>query len=379
MAQLPPAGRAVATLQPRPFWAVWRLWPRDVSSCERSPKRPVAREPVAGERCHAGGLGKLAPRPNLGSCASPAVRGRLMAGLQRILTLVVAAVLTSAHVQPAPAQRAPIANVPSADAEMNAAIAKARATLPTFWGSFEKPGKGEERFTLKVYFQVDRPGGPRRSHVWVESIERLANGRLAGRLSNDPQHIEGKATASNSIRNRSPTGCSSAMAKSSVVRRFVSCCRACRKRKRITCGSSWKNPDQLAGRRSQAAIAIITLSRPSAAQSPKDDAAMLGASWICATRKCSTSWSTAPRCRPSRRARHPGRGRSRPGGRLGQGRRHRCRTRSQSTDGLGRHTVHVKLTRPAVVPLITCAHQTTLLRTGQRRCRYLLASKDMQS
>jgi len=56
MAQLPPAGRAVATLQPRPFWAVWRLWPRDVSSCERSPKRPVAREPVAGERCHAGGL-----------------------------------------------------------------------------------------------------------------------------------------------------------------------------------------------------------------------------------------------------------------------------------------------------------------------------------
>jgi len=116
-----------------------------------------------------------------------------MGRLQRILTLVVAAVLTSAHVQPAPAQRAPIANVPSADAEMNAAIAKARATLPTFWGSFEKPGKGEERFTLKVYFQVDRPGGPRRSHVWVESIERLANGRLAGRLSNDPQHIEGKA------------------------------------------------------------------------------------------------------------------------------------------------------------------------------------------
>jgi uncharacterized protein YegJ (DUF2314 family) len=116
-----------------------------------------------------------------------------MAGIQRILTLVVVAVLTSAHVRPAPAQRGPIIDVPSADAEMNAAIAKARATLPKFWGSFENPGNDEEWFTLKVYFQVDRPGGPRRSHVWVESIERLANGRLAGRLSNDPRDIEGKA------------------------------------------------------------------------------------------------------------------------------------------------------------------------------------------
>jgi uncharacterized protein YegJ (DUF2314 family) len=116
-----------------------------------------------------------------------------MAGLQRILTLVVAAVLTSAHVQPASAQGGPIVNVPDADAEMNAAIAKARATLPTFWRSFEKPGKCEEQFVLKVYFQVNRPGGPRRSHVWVESIERFANGRLAARLSNDPRHFEGKA------------------------------------------------------------------------------------------------------------------------------------------------------------------------------------------
>ena len=115
-----------------------------------------------------------------------------MAGIERILTLVVAAVLTSAHVQPAPAQRGPIIDVPSDDAEMNAAIAKARATLPKFWSSFRKPGNGEERFTLKVHFRVDRPGDPRDEHIWVDSIEPLASGRLAGRLANDPHDIDGK-------------------------------------------------------------------------------------------------------------------------------------------------------------------------------------------
>ena len=108
-------------------------------------------------------------------------------------TVAVAAVLISANVQLAPAQRGPIIDVPSADAEMNAAIAKARATLPTFWSSFEKPGNGEERFTLKVHFQVDRPGGPRVEHIWVDSIESLASGRLAGRLANDPHDIDGKS------------------------------------------------------------------------------------------------------------------------------------------------------------------------------------------
>src|SRR5262245_13266088 len=110
-----------------------------------------------------------------------------MVGLRRILTIVVAAVLISASVQAATAQRGPIINVPSADAEMNAAIAKAQTTLPAFWRSFDKPGNGEERFTLKVRFPVGRPGDARDEHIWVDSIERLANGRLAGRLANDPR------------------------------------------------------------------------------------------------------------------------------------------------------------------------------------------------
>jgi uncharacterized protein YegJ (DUF2314 family) len=115
-----------------------------------------------------------------------------MARLRRLLTVAAAAVLISASVQPAPAQRGPVINVPSADAEMNAAIAKAQATLPTFWSSFEKPGNGEERFTLKVRFPAGRPGGPRDEHIWVDSIERLATGRLAGRLANGPRDIAGK-------------------------------------------------------------------------------------------------------------------------------------------------------------------------------------------
>jgi uncharacterized protein YegJ (DUF2314 family) len=115
-----------------------------------------------------------------------------MAGLRRILTVVVAALLITTNVQPAPAQRGPVIGVPSADAEMNAAIAKAQATLPTFWSSFAKPGNGEERFTLKVRFRVNRPGGALDEHIWVDSIEPLANGKLAGRLANDPRDIEGK-------------------------------------------------------------------------------------------------------------------------------------------------------------------------------------------
>ena len=112
--------------------------------------------------------------------------------LRHILSLAVAAVLISANVQPAPAQRSPIIGVPSADAEMNAAIAKARATLPTFWSSFAKPGNGEERFSLKVRFRADRPGGAQDEHIWVDAIEPLASGRLAGRLANDPRDIKGK-------------------------------------------------------------------------------------------------------------------------------------------------------------------------------------------
>ena len=36
------------------------------------------------------------------------------------------------------------------DAEMNAAIAKARETLPEFWQVFDKPEHGEKGFALKV-------------------------------------------------------------------------------------------------------------------------------------------------------------------------------------------------------------------------------------
>ena len=56
----------------------------------------------------------------------------------------------------------------SDDAEMNAAIAKARGSLPSFWQAYEKRGLGDSDFCLKVKIadkaQVE--------HFWVINIER---------------------------------------------------------------------------------------------------------------------------------------------------------------------------------------------------------------
>lgn len=71
------------------------------------------------------------------------------------------------------------------DAEMNAAIASARATLPEFWKHFEHPGPGEEDFSLKTKV-TDSNGN---EHFWVVSVTRI-NGKISGEIDNDPDIVK---------------------------------------------------------------------------------------------------------------------------------------------------------------------------------------------
>lgn len=78
-----------------------------------------------------------------------------------------------------------IINVADDDKEMNAAIAKARSTLPHFWEVFEKPQRGEQDFALKVAI-TDKNGT---EHFWAVDIERK-DGKIKGTLNNEPNIVE---------------------------------------------------------------------------------------------------------------------------------------------------------------------------------------------
>jgi uncharacterized protein YegJ (DUF2314 family) len=77
-----------------------------------------------------------------------------------------------------------VINVADDDKEMNAAIAKARDTLPQFWQTFEKREHGERDFALKVEI-TDRKGT---EHFWLTDIERK-DGKMLGTINNDPDIV----------------------------------------------------------------------------------------------------------------------------------------------------------------------------------------------
>ena len=82
----------------------------------------------------------------------------------------------------------PIVEVTSADVDMNAAIARARDTLPTFWAAYDAPKPSETGHGLKVRFAVS-PG--RFEHIWMSDVEKLPDGNLSGRFANDPDDLPG--------------------------------------------------------------------------------------------------------------------------------------------------------------------------------------------
>jgi len=84
--------------------------------------------------------------------------------------------------------RSPVVDVRTADVEMNAAIARARATLPKFWASYEAPKPTEAQHSLKVRFPT-RNGA---EHIWMDEVKRLPNGAYSGLFANEPRDLPGK-------------------------------------------------------------------------------------------------------------------------------------------------------------------------------------------
>ena len=100
----------------------------------------------------------------------------------RLLVLrAVAAAAFACWPPPAVAVEDKVILVNSEDAEMNEAMAKARATIAEFWRQFEKPGAGVEDFALKVRIK-DENGT---EFFWLIDIER-GSGRHSGKIDNDP-------------------------------------------------------------------------------------------------------------------------------------------------------------------------------------------------
>ena len=85
--------------------------------------------------------------------------------------------------------RSPVIDVSPANAEMNAAIAKGRATLPTFWASYDAPKPSETGHSLKVRFPNPRNNG---EHIWMAEVKKTADGRYSGRFANAPRDLPGK-------------------------------------------------------------------------------------------------------------------------------------------------------------------------------------------
>ena len=85
--------------------------------------------------------------------------------------------------------RSPVIDVSSGNAEMNAAIAKGRATLPTFWASYDAPKPSESGHSLKARFPNPRTNG---EHVWIAEVKKTADGRYSGRFANAPRDLPGK-------------------------------------------------------------------------------------------------------------------------------------------------------------------------------------------
>lgn len=93
-------------------------------------------------------------------------------------------VLLSLSLITACSRRDKTVNIDDDDPEMNAAIAKARETLPDFWMAFDRKDTNESTFALKVEIS-DKAGS---EHFWLNNIEK-ENGKIFGTINNDPNIV----------------------------------------------------------------------------------------------------------------------------------------------------------------------------------------------
>lgn len=97
------------------------------------------------------------------------------------MNIIGAALLLLAAPLPALAQDATI-GVPDTDPEMRAAIAKARAGLPVFFGHATAPGPGEGGFLIKFDLIPETPA----EFAWAEIVSHQGDVSIA-RLANAPR------------------------------------------------------------------------------------------------------------------------------------------------------------------------------------------------
>jgi len=81
-----------------------------------------------------------------------------------------------------------VISVADTDTEMNAAIARARATLPLFWASYDAPKRTETEHSLKVRF----PTAGNDEHIWMSPVKKLPGGEYAARFADTPHNLPGK-------------------------------------------------------------------------------------------------------------------------------------------------------------------------------------------
>ena len=112
--------------------------------------------------------------------------GNLLASLKVGLALAAGALFAAPT--PAAAEEKVI-NFSKTDPAMEAAKAKARASLETFWTAYAAPRANEEGFALKVGFPTH---GTNTEHIWMSDVKRISAGRYTGRFANQPQDITGK-------------------------------------------------------------------------------------------------------------------------------------------------------------------------------------------
>lgn len=74
-----------------------------------------------------------------------------------------------------------------ADAEVAAATAEARRTLPVFWGKFDARPAGYADYALKVGLKTSGGGV---EHIWMDVLDRR-DGKVRGVLANEPYELPG--------------------------------------------------------------------------------------------------------------------------------------------------------------------------------------------